>query len=124
MTKAVSSAVIGLPYTARYKSSKLAYGAQGGTALTKKKRLDHVGLVMANVHPKGLYYGDNEDSMWPLPEVEGGEVIDPDTMRDAYDEDGIELSGAWSTDSRLYLKAYAPRPVTVMAAVIDISTSG
>lgn len=124
LSTAVSNAVVGLPYTARYKSSKLAYGAQGGTALTKKKRLDHVGLVMANVHPKGLYYGDNEDSMWPLPEVEGGEDVDPDTMREAYDEDGIELSGQWSTDSRLFLKAYAPRPVTVMAAVIDISTSG
>jgi len=120
----VSSAVIGLPYTATFKSAKLAYAAAMGTALTQKKRLDHLGLIMADTHAKGLYYGDVEDDLDPLPEVEGAEDVDPDTVHETYDNDMIELAGRWNTDSRIFLKGYAPRPVTVMAAVLSITTSG
>lgn len=120
----VSNAVIGLPYAATFKSSKLAYGAQLGTALTQHKRLDHLGLILGPTHPKGLYFGDTEDNMDPLPEVEGGQVVDPNVVREEYDEAMIELAGAWSTDSRLVLKAYAPRPATVMACITAITTNG
>lgn len=124
LAETVSAAVIGLPYTATFKSAKLAYAAQQGTALTQKKRLDHLGLIMADTHNYGLYYGDDEATLDPLPRVEGAEDVDADQVWETYDNDMIELAGRWDTDSRLFLKGYAPRPVTVMAAVISISTSG
>lgn len=124
LAETVSEAVIGLPYTATFKSAKLAYAAQQGTALTQNKRLDHLGLIMADTHTFGLYYGDDEATLDPLPRVEGAEDVDADQVWETYDNDMIELAGRWDTDSRLFLKGYAPRPVTVMAAVISISTSG
>lgn len=123
LDETVTNAVVGLPYTASFKSAKLAYAAQQGTALTQKKRLDHLGLLMADTHAKGLYYGDAEDRLDPLPEVEQAEAVDPDAIWDTYDQDMISLSGVWDTDSRLFLKGYAPRPVCVMAAVIGMVTN-
>lgn len=120
----VSSAVVGLPYSADYKSAKLAYAAAGGSALTQSKRLDGVGLIMIHTHNNGLYYGDDDDNMWPLPRVESAEDVDADAVWEQYDEGRHSLPGTWSTDSRLRLKAYAPRPVSVLAAVISITTHG
>jgi hypothetical protein len=120
----VSSAVVGLPYSADYKSAKLAYAAAGGSALTQSKRLDGVGLIMIHTHNNGLYYGDDDDNMWPLPRVESAEDVDADAVWEQYDEGRHSLPGTWSTDSRLRLKAYAPRPVSVLAAVITLTTHG
>jgi len=120
----VSDAVVGLPYAATFKSAKLAYAAAQGSALTQKKRLDHLGLILADTHNNGLYYGDDVDTLDPLPRVEAGVDVDADAVWETYDNDMIELAGRWDTDSRLYLKGYSPRPVTVLAAVIGIDTSG
>jgi len=122
--QAVSEAVVGLPYSALYKSSKLAYAAEGGTALTQKKRLDHLGLIMVDTHAQGLYYGDTVDALDPLPGVEAAADVDPDAIWSEYDNDMIPLAGRWDTDSRLYLKGYAPRPVTVLAAIVGMVTNG
>lgn len=124
LDESVTNAVVGLPYAATFKSAKLAYAAGGGTALTMTKKVDHVGLIMAHTHYQGLYYGDDENSLWPLPLVEDADDTAADTVWEQYDKDMIEISGVWDTDSRLWLKAYAPRPVTVMAAVLSIQTNG
>ena len=120
----VTNAVVGLPYTATFKSAKLAYAAQGGTALTQKKRLDHLGLILAKTHRDGVYYGAEADTTWPLPGVEEAEDVASTRVWDHYDQDMIEMPGTWDTDTRLHLLAYAPRPATVMAAVIAITTNG
>jgi hypothetical protein len=36
----------------------------------------------------------------------------------------IEMPGLWDTDTRLHLFGYAPRPATVLAAIIAITTNG
>ena len=59
-----------------------------------------------------------------LPLVEDASTTAADTVWEHYDKSGIEISGLWDTDSRLWLKAYAPRPVTVMAAVLSVQTNG
>lgn len=120
----VTNAVVGLPYTATFKSAKLAHAAGGGTALTQKKRLDHLGLILADTHRYGVYYGAELDTVWPMPAVEDAENVAADQVWDHYDEDMIEMPGLWDTDARLHLLAYAPRPATVMAAVLAITTNG
>ena len=37
--------------------------------------------------------------------------------------DMMSFPGEWNTDSRLCLKAAAPRPCTVLAAVVGVETS-
>lgn len=113
----------GLAYTARYKSTKLAYGAQAGTALTQRKRIDHLGVILSNTHVGGLQYGQDFDAMDDLPLVEDGAEVDSDFIYASYDKDAFEFPGDYNTDSRLCLQSQSPRPCTVLAAVIGMETN-
>lgn len=111
---------VGLGYTARYKSAKLAVNLRDtGSSLLMRSRIDHIGLIMADTHAQGLKYGPSFDVLDDLPQVENGAVVDPDTVWESYDEDVIEFPGEWSTDSRICLEAQAPRPCTVLAAIMS-----
>ena len=125
LAASVTNAVVGLPYTAQFKSAKLAaQGEQVVQALTFKKRIDRLGLILGWAHPKGLRFGPDFSHLDPMPMVEGGVTIDADTIRESYSEDPIVFPGRWLVDKRLCLQAQAPRPVTVMAAVPDIDVGG
>lgn len=131
----VEEAVIGLRYWAPFKSAKLAYAGDLGTALTQPKRVQNLGLIMANTHKDGLYYGPRlvsdgaggylvgEGYLSALPGVEGGAVIDDDYIWEDYDFPAIEFPGGFDGDARLCLLAIAPKPCTVLAAVVGMKTN-
>jgi hypothetical protein len=123
LTVPVSNAVVGLGYTAQYKSTKLAYASQLGTALTQKKRVDHIALIMLNTHYQGLKYGPDFNTLDDLPLVEDGAVTAADTVWQSYDKDSFEFNGEYSTDSRICLQAASPRPCTISAAIISMMTN-
>lgn len=123
LSQAVTGCIVGLPYTAQYKSSKLAYAAQAGTALIQKKRVHSFGLLLYNTHYQGLQYGGDFTTMYDLPAIEGGVATAADTIHADYDEASFEFGGEWDTDSRLCLKATAPYPVTVLACVLGLETN-
>lgn len=123
LPEAVSKAVVGLPYLAQFQSAKLAYAAQQGTALNQKKKIDQFGLVLADTHCQGVRVGKNLTKTYPLPRVIKGETIDQNTIFDELDLDMMEFDGTWDTDSRFCLVAHAPRPCTVLAATIAVSTN-
>lgn len=119
----VANAVVGLPYTGLWESTKLGIQtSEVQSMLSQQKRTSHMGLVAAYIHAKGLKYGTTFDSgdMNDMPEIEAGTTVDPNAVREDYDEQEIEFDGTWLTDLTLCLKAQAPRPVTVMAAVSDL----
>ncbi len=122
LTDAVTNAIVGLPYTARYKSSKLAYAVENGTALNAKKRVSQLGIIARWLHASGLRYGPTFDVMDDLPMVEKAMVIDPNDMRVAYDEEQFPFMGQWDVDSRLCLEAASPRPCTLLACVLGVDT--
>lgn len=111
-----------LGYIAPFVSTKLAYGAQMGSALNMKKRIDHLGLVFYDTHCQGLTYGQRIDVMDPMPLYEADQETPDNTVWDEYDEPVIELPGEWDSDARLYLLAQAPRPATVGAVVMSLKT--
>jgi hypothetical protein len=119
---ASTTVIYGLPYTGTYKSAKLAYAAQAGTALTQKKRINHVGLLMADAHANGLQYGPSTGTLNSLPRTEGMARVSTDTVHQTYDRESIEFPGHTDTDARVVLVAQSPRPVTVLGAVIQINT--
>ena len=122
---AASNVVVGLPYTAKFQSSKLLdLQLQGEVPLNKEKAIRALGLVMANVHPQGLSFGKSFAStdLYPLPLYENGALVNQTVMRATYDENRIDFAGDWDTDSRLCLQAVAPRPVTILSAVLEVET--
>lgn len=123
ISQAVTSAVVGLGYMADWESAKLAYAAGLGTALTQPKQVGHLGLILANTHYQGLLYGPDADHLDNLPLIEDGAETAADTVWDSYDKESFELDGTWDTDSRLYLRAQAPRPATILGAILSIETN-
>lgn len=125
LSEAVTQAYIGLSYTSQFKSSKLATAVatqENPTPLTQRKRIDHLGLVLADTHYQGLKYGTDFTTLDDLPLVNNEEVIADDTIHTDFDTDSFELNGEWGTDTRLCLQASSPRPCTVLAAIISISS--
>lgn len=121
---AVSNAVVGLPYQAFFKTTKLAYAANGGTALGRVKTINELGLILADTHNRGLKYGRSDEKLMDLSRHYRGKPVGPNDVFGNYDDKPIPFPGDWSTDERLCLFAMAPRPCTVLAATMRVSTDG
>lgn len=119
-----SNIVVGLPYTAKFQSAKLAYADQSGSGLTRRKTIPRIGVVLDQAHTQGLLYGPDFSNLDNLPLVEEGADVDPTAQRTSYDEDMFAFAGDWTTDARVCLQAAAPRNVTVLACLIDLETAG
>lgn len=124
LPEAVHHAVAGLPYTADYRSTKLAFGAEAGTALAQMKRTDKIAFVLYKTHNNGLFFGTDTGELDPLPRMtdEGG-LVDSDKIFVNFDQVAMAFPGLWDEDSRMHLRAKAPRPVTVIAAVPTVQTN-
>lgn len=119
--EATTYAVSGLVYEGRFNSAKIGTSIFGPGILNKTKRINSLALILYKTHYQGLQYGQDAAHLDNLPLVESGTATPSDTVWDYYDEQAFALNGTFeSTDTRLYLKATAPRPVTVLAAVVDL----
>lgn len=119
LPEAVTSAYIGVPYTAQWKSTKLAYVTPGESiALTQHKKIEQLGFVLADAYAQSIKFGPTFDTLDDMPLVENSEEVGQETLHTTYDEELIIFPGEWGPDSRLCLQAESPRPVTVLAAVI------
>lgn len=116
--------VVGLAYTWRYKTAKLAYGGgeNASTALLSPKRVTQLGLLLENTLPDAVEYGSNFTTMFNLPRVEGGTDITSTSLYSTYDEQTFAFGGTWDTDARLCLKGSAPYPATLLGLVVGVET--
>ena len=129
LSTAVTSAIVGLPYTAQYVSTKLAFAATQGSAINQMKRVNKVGFVLDRTHYQGVRYGQYDvtnDAYTSdnLPLVEDGATTADNTIWQHYDQQQFELNGKWDADSRVYIEAASPRPATVLGFTIEMETSG
>jgi len=120
---AVSTACIGLAYSADSRSTKLAYLSGGGrSALGARKKVEALGLVLADTDRTSLRYGPDFDTLDPLPEIEFY-----GTAANAIDElEGDMVTfprGDWTTDARVCLRADSPGHAHVLAMVIDMESN-
>lgn len=114
----------GLPYKADYKSTKLAYGAQGGTAMSMMKRIARLALILEQTHNNALFMGGDTGNLDPMPRVlDEGTQVDPDLIFTEFDKFAHSFDGDWDEDSRIYIRAKAPRPATIMAALPRVTTN-
>ena len=123
LTQGVHHAVVGLPFQADWKSTKLSYGAEMGTALGQVKRVGKIAFVLHQTHNNGLSFGADSGHLDPLPRVHRGAVIDDDAIHETFDETAMPFSGEYNPDSRVHLRAKSPRPATVLAAIPAVQTN-
>jgi hypothetical protein len=125
---AASNIVVGLPYRARYKSSRLAYGAEQGTAMMQKKKVEELGLVLTDFARAGILYGgafDNADQpMFPLPLEKDYVTAAAIVSSDVDDEEPMSFDGEWTLDSRVCIECASPFPASVLGMLLTVSTSG
>jgi hypothetical protein len=122
-----SNIVVGLGYNARFKSAKLGTAGQV-SPLNQQKKINHIGLVLAKSHPRGVRFGPYFDGQFTdyymddMPLIEDGELVGDSVISDydSYDQNFIEFPGTWTTNLRLCLQAQAPRPCTVLAVTMDL----
>ena len=122
LTTAVTSAVIGLPYTGQWKGVKLSRLAEE-LGLASRKRIVGTKLLLADTHYKGVKFGPTLTSseMDDLRDVEAGVAVAANTVHTAYDEDMQAFPGGWGPDKRLCLRGQAPRPCTVLGVVMEVA---
>ena len=119
----VSIAVVGLPYTGKLKTAKLAYGAERGASLTMPKKVARVGLVMANVPWQGLKLGRSLDQLVSLPATYRGRPLADGEVLIDYDDVPGAFNGGWNPDSRVCLEVSSPYSATIMGLVVDMDTN-
>lgn len=118
VSTAVTTAVIGLTYTANFESTKLA---QSAGDLVKYKQGYSLGVMLTNTHASGLQYGPDSSNLDDLPLIDGEEEANSvDGVWTDYNYFAFEFPGEYSVSSRLYLRAVAPKPCTVLAAILDM----
>lgn len=121
LPSSVANVCAGLPYSGAYKSAKITVMTKEyGSTLSMRSRVSGISLILADTHARGLEYGADFVVMDNLPLTEGTDAVGADVMWDAYSEEMMAFPGEWSNDSRLCLRATAPRPATVLAAVVDV----
>ena len=119
-----TSVVIGLPYVGRWQSTKLAYGAAGGSALFRRKKVSQLGLYLVNTMLDGLRVGKDFATLRRLTTNKGGKPIEANHLFTSYDADMMSVSSDWDTDSRVCLEHKSPYPFTAASMVLDAQTNG
>jgi hypothetical protein len=107
--------VVGKPYNAFLKTSKLAYASQRGTSLTANKRVGPVGLVMNDLGWKGVRIGRDFDHLSALPRTYRGRPIAIDEVLSEWDDAPSAFNGGWLADPRICIRVEAPYPCTILA---------
>lgn len=124
LTEGINQGVLGLPYKGTWKSSKLTYAAELGTALGQVKRVPQASIVLYKTHQHGISYGARDTGhLDKLPSVINGKRVDQDTIHETLDNVAVPVPATYETDPRLILRAMSPRPATILAVVPTVSTN-
>jgi len=120
---AASDIVVGLPYNADWKGTKMAYAAMLGTALAQMKKIGGLALIARHLHARGLKYGMDFDNLDSLPQMEDGVAVDPDFVWSDYDKVSFEFDGDFESDARICLRGMAPRSAQLLGIVPTVETN-
>lgn len=115
---------VGLPYRGRYKSAKLAYGGQGGTAVLTPKRVSQIGLLLADVHRDALRVGPSFEKLtkFVIKSDALDALADSEAVKSVHDSATQPLGSTWNTDSRMCMQVNAGHPATISGIVLDIES--
>lgn len=112
-----NTVLVGLNYVGYWKSAKLAYGAQGGTALTMDKQVGRLGFVTLDTPDGAFVYGRSFAAAIDEAQRDGAELT-MDSPLELWSSDHSQpFEGASDIDARVCLVMATPAPVTILAMV-------
>lgn len=114
-----SMALVGLHMRSRWRSLKLAYGAQKGSALTMPKAIKGLGLLLYRTGAQ-LAFGPTFSKLFPL-KTRSTEAWDEPTMLYTGEKE-VSLDVGFSPDPRLCLEIDGPAPATIAGYVPRMDT--
>ncbi len=134
---ATEGVVIGLPYEADWLSTQLAYGAALGTAMGQPKRINRLGFNLVDSMLDGLraasVVGDIDNGGFDTSQMSSklkriatsykGKPLVPSQLFSEYRANMKTITSEWDTDSRVYLNAQAPYPMTIATMVLQAKTN-
>lgn len=124
---AASVVHVGKQYERRWKSLKLAFGANEGTAVAKPKTIADLGVVLMETGAGALSFAtedvDGENAFTQLVTRDAGQINDDPTPFFT-GEKKLGVAAGYDTDLRLVIKGTAPLPSTVLGLVPELDTSG
>lgn len=121
LSESVETCVVGLSYTARFKSVKLGQINRTGTVINQEKMISYIGLIMLDTHASGLTYGKDFDNLDPMPDIGvKWEALGDDYIHEEFDDNFIEFDGEWTTDARVCLEASSPKPCNILSCVVAL----
>ena len=85
LPESATNVCVGLPYSATFKSTKLAHVSRE-MALNSKKNIKKMGFVLRDTHYQGLRFGPDLNTLENLPLTKDWETVSDDTIFDEYDE--------------------------------------
>jgi hypothetical protein len=91
-----------------------------GTALGQTKKVNQIGIIARDIHASGLQFGPSFTELYDLPTTKDFQAVDADTVHVDFDAPTFPFGGHWNSDSRVALRAAAPKPATLLAAVVGI----
>lgn len=124
-----TSIVAGLPYTARWQSTRNAIAEALGIGAPQK--LEGLDLILRNTHASGVRFGQDFENMRDMPQADLPTIPGPDDT-EVPDEDHVyvehegrtlTVDGEWMTNSRLCLESRAPKPATILCAIAHIQVN-
>lgn len=113
LESAVTYAVVGLRYRHVFKSLKLAFGAQAGTAVGKVKRVHKATAVL--LHSLGLRFGRSIAELRSIPLPSAPTLF---TGEHTFDHEG-----EYDTDPRIVIAGDDPAPLHILALAPELKTN-
>ena len=120
VTAPVTNWCAGLGYTWQFQSTKLAYAVQSGTMLNKKKRINSLGIITANMAYQAFQYGNSFSNMQNLPNTYKGGPVTAGQYFTQWDDEQFAFPGTWDADARLCLQGSAPNAVHILGVTMDL----
>jgi len=117
---------VGLQYEKRWKSLKLAFGTDTGTAVGEPKNIADVTLILMESAEGSISVAtedeDGEGSFTEL-DLRPATQIDGDPVPFFTGEKSLGVVAGFGTDLRLVLKSTAPAPATILGLVPELETA-
>jgi hypothetical protein len=127
---AVTKAQVGLPYTSRYESLKIAVGAQAGTAVNKVKAVTGVGAVIldsgafkATSVDYDSFSGRRQHDLQDISPRRDETMASNTAQPLVSGEVSVSTETHYPPDARVYIESDLPLPLTILALIPEIKAT-